>query len=144
MTENECLENIIKFCNKEKKKARWFDFKLHYISIEKIRLLKDYEKDANLSLPPELIFENARVGYYGIEFNNLLYKWSDICCLVIKTDTFPDEYEYNFIDGTRRTNKYIVFSLFNGEILQIKAAKGSRFSNLLGHFVEQYKLGIGK
>lgn len=141
MTEKECLNNIVKFCNKELKKTGWFIFNDHNISLERVRLLRDYEKAANLPLPVALMFENSRIDYEGIEFKNILYKWSDVCCVVIKNDTVPAEYG----EGSRfRVDQYIVFSLNNSEVFQIKVGKGGQYSNLLGHFIDQYKLGIGK
>lgn len=143
MTEKECLDKIIEFCNNELKKTGWFIFNDHNISIERVRLLKDYEKDANLPLPAELVFENARINYNGIEYKNSLYKWSDICCAVIKYDSRPADYG-EMGSGRFRIDKYIVFSLNNGEVFQIKVGTGEEYSNLLGHFIEQYKLGVNK
>jgi hypothetical protein len=141
VTEKECLNNIAKFCDKELKKTSWlFIFNDHDISLEKTRLLKDYEKDANLPLPSELVFENNRIDYIGIEYKNSPYKWSDICCVVIKHDTRPADIGERG-QGRFRTDKYIVFSLNNGNVFQIKVGTDEQYSNLLGHFIELYKLG---
>ena len=120
-----------------------FIFNDHDISLEKTRLLKDYEKDANLSLPSELVFENTRIDYIGIEYKNSLYKWSVICCVVVKHDTRPADIGEKG-HGRFRTDKYIVFSLNNGDVFQIKVGTGDQYSNLLGHFIELYKLGGNK
>src|SRR4051812_8425491 len=92
VTEKDCLDNIVKFCNKELRKTGWFIFNDHNVSLEKIRLLNDYEKDANFPLPAELSFESSRIDYHGIKHNTTQYKWSEISCLVIKNDTVPADY----------------------------------------------------
>lgn len=139
MEENECLDNIIKFCKREHKKSSWFIFNDNNISFEKVKLLNDYEKDANLPLPSELFLVRSKINHAGIELQNVLYKWSDICCIIIKEEVVPSDFgdpkEY-------RIDKYVVFSTNDWKIIELKVYKPEQYSNLLGHFIQQYKLGV--
>lgn len=139
MTEKECFEKIVKFCNKELKKTGWFIFNDHNVTLEKTRLLNDYEKEANLPLPLTLKFETACIDSSGIQLNGNFYKWADICTTVIKNDTVPTNFGE---EGRFRTDKYLVLCLYTGEVLQLKLDRADNFRNLLGHFIEQYKSGI--
>jgi hypothetical protein len=141
MTEKECLDNILNFCNNELKKMGWWIFNDHTITLEKTRLLEAYEKDANLPLPSVLYFNDGCIDHSGVTLNNVLYKWINMCCTVVKDDRRPTKGDET---GKFITDKYLVFSLHSGEILQIKMENTDQYRNLLIHFIEQYKLGMGK
>ncbi len=141
MTEKECLDNIVDFCNKDLKKKGWLIFNDHNVSLEKTRLLQDYEKDANFPLPPLLQFDDTRVDHNGINIENNCYKWSDICSTVIKYDRRPTKMSE---EGKFTTDTYLVFCLNSGEVLEVELGDVKQYRNLLVHYIEQYKLGISK
>lgn len=141
MTEKECLNNILTFCNNELKKMGWWIFNDHTITLEKTRLLEAYEKDANLALPSVLNFNDGLIDHSGVTLNNVLYKWTDMCCTVVKDDRRPTKGNET---GKFISDKYLVFCLHNGNIFQIKLENTDQYRNLLLHFIEQYKLGMGK
>lgn len=135
------MDKLVGFCNDELQKSGWFVFNDHHVSLETVRLLEDYEKEANFPLPAELRFYDALVSHRGIQVEENLYTWNDITCILVKSDTVPADYG-SF--ERFRTNKYLVFALKSGEIIQIKAEKPEQYSNLLGHFIELYRQGLTK
>ncbi|MBA3683363.1 MAG: hypothetical protein H0W73_19690 [Bacteroidetes bacterium] len=141
MTEKECLDNIVTFCNSELKKKSWLIFNDHTVTLDKTRLLQDYEKDANFPLPPLLQFEDTHVDHNGVKIENTLYKWSDICSTVVKYDRRATKMGE---EGKFITDNYLVFCLQTGKVIEVKLGDIRQYSNLLIHYIEQYKLGIGK
>lgn len=140
MTQEEAKENLLQHCDKIMKRAnrfRFFTDRGRKITLDITRILKDWEKDANLPLPTKLVFpDNANdftIDLSGITTRNNLIKWNGVVLTAIaKHDIQQNRREYE-------TEYYFICCLSNGDIIEKELGKIEKYSNLLGHFIEQYK-----
>lgn len=134
----ECIDRLIRYCIKMHRKRGWGIFNDHNISFQSVRLLEDFEREANLPLPPSLACENGSVNSDGIRRDKELHRWSEVSCVLIKSDSYPANYH----EMTRvRTDKYLVFSTQEGTIYEVRFQHPDHHRNLLGHFIEHYRMG---
>ncbi len=136
MTEDEGIEKLIEFCDAEIKKSGWWIFKDKKLTFAKTKLLKQYEREANLSLPESLQIQNVVFNNIGLTINGTLYQWNNIVATGIKTHAVP-------ISGIPewRFDEYFLFCLQNGKVIEFPLGDIKHLHGQLGHFVEQYKLG---
>ncbi len=140
MTKDEAKETLLQHCDKVMKRANRFSFftdRGRKITLAITRILKDWEKDANLPLPTQLVFpDNTNVitiDPNGITTRNGLIKWNDVVLTAIaKHHVQVSRREYE-------TEYYFICCLNNGDIIENELGNIEQYSNLLGHFIEQYK-----
>lgn len=140
MTIEKAREILLLHCDKKIKTANKLRFLTDQgldITLEITRVLKDYEKDANLLLPEKLCFpENSTtfiIDSKGVQSGNTLIKWDSIALTAIARHRIQEDLR-NF-----RNEHYFICCLANGDIIERQIDNIEKHSNLLGHFIELYK-----
>lgn len=101
--------------------------------------MEPYEKEANLPFRDELSFPHFIMNKKGLDFGDVLFKRNEIFGVAIKEETI-----YNSSSETRRYIRDLVFCTEDGKIHEYTLGDTSYLKNLLGHFIELYKLEFYK
>jgi hypothetical protein len=116
-------------------KSGWWIFNKRNIELSITRILKPYEKTANLPLPDKLNVQSLIIDKQGVWCQGDMILWTEICATGIKTETIYDR--------TAEMNIYLnhlLVCLNNGTLMQFSLGDISHLKGLLGHFIELYKL----
>lgn len=140
MTEKEAENILIRFCDSKVKNSGYWFFNRRKFYFNKTRLLKPYEREANLSLPKSLQVGNALFDNKGVTLNSKLYEWQSIISTGIICGNI-DYYDVKIADYNNKPDDYFVFCLENGDIIEAHLGDTRHLYNQLGHFLEQYKSG---
>ncbi|MES2591815.1 MAG: hypothetical protein V4608_08020 [Bacteroidota bacterium] len=137
MTKEEGTKKLIDYCDNQIKKSGFLIFNKKIIRIERTVLFEPWERIANLKLPPQLTFQqdinNLIIDLNGITLDQK-YNWSDISATAIKTE------EIVVSEDTSRYDKYLLFCLNNGVVIECKLGDIDKYHGQIGHFIEQYKM----
>jgi hypothetical protein len=137
MTKAEATKKLIEYCNDQVRKSGFLIFNKRDISVAPTRLFEQYERTANLKLPPKISFPKG-INWYTIDFNGIdlgrTYQWCDIAATAIKTEGIA------LTEDRTRYDRYLLICLNNGEILEKELGDIDEYHGQLGHFIEQYKM----
>lgn len=132
MTEKEGLTLLRQYVNAEQGRGGWWIFNDKNLSFTKTRLLKPYEREANLPLPASLQLEKVIFDHSGATIHSIPYQWKDMVATGIKTDPVIVIRKYRY-------DEYFLCCLQTGEVIEVFLGDITHLYGQLGHFIEQYK-----
>ena len=139
MTVEEARQKIIAYCDNEIKNSGFLGFDKNKLELEFTRILEPYMKEANLPLPDSLSFTNDLneivINSAGVKTSQILYAWLDIYMTAIKIHDISKH------EQKREYNSYLIMCLTNGNIIELELGNLEKYCGLVGHFIEQFKLG---
>jgi hypothetical protein len=140
MTPEEAKAKLVAYYkNKESKDPDWYRFISSVDLTTKIsitELLEPWQKNANLSLPENIdLGNNVVIDVNGVKSYMGSIAWKDIfMTAVAEQSTYSN-------DDVIKSEHFFVACLGDGRIFEAPVTNMNEYSNLLGHFIEQYKLG---
>jgi hypothetical protein len=138
MTENEAIDKLIHFRDEKIKQSGWWIFNRKKIGFARTKLLKPYEKDANLPLPASLLFGNAKLDRIGVTIEKKQYFWNEILATGITTE-YISYYDHKIYDNNYKPDEYLLIYLVVGNIIEVHLGDTRNLYGQLGNFIEQYK-----
>jgi hypothetical protein len=138
MTEDEAIKKLIQFRDEKIKQSGWWVFNRKQISFARTKLLKPYEKDANLPLPESLLIGKAILDKKGITIDKKLYLWKEILATGITTE-YIHYYDHKIHENNYKPDEYLLIYLFVGNIIEVHLGDTRHLYGQLGHFIEQFK-----
>ena len=134
------FESLLSYCDREINSFNKSSLFLYRKSIRVAltRTLESWEKNANLPLPDSIYFSkdglNFKIDKKGIHVNGNLTCWEKIGLTALAV---------HYIDGGRRecyALNYFMAYTHKGDIINQEIGDLEKYSNLCGHFIEQYKI----
>ncbi|MES2513181.1 MAG: hypothetical protein V4580_03520 [Bacteroidota bacterium] len=135
MTDNEAKIIIGDHVKQVSKNSSWWFLARRKFYLDFSALLEPYQKEANLPLPGHLEFPHFTMNNRGLDFGDFTYKWDEIFGTGIK-----EEELYNSSNESVYYRRHLIFCLEDGTIKEYMLGDTTYLRNLLGHFMEQYKL----
>ena len=124
---------------KKKEKPNWYSFLITRnltTTISITELLEPWQKEANLALPSNIELNGSFINEEGVKLPAQFVSWKDVfLTAVVQQST------YNGRRDKLKREYFFAGCLNNGETFEIAVTDIGKYSNLLGHFIEQYKQG---
>ena len=136
MTKDEARKALLNYCDKEIDNSGFWIFGKKKLDFESTKLMKQWEKTANIKLPEKLQFQGCVIDKNGIHIGKITHDWSDIIVTGIKTEIRPN---YLVETGQDIRIPYLLVYLKNGTILDLPLGDIGEYYGLIGHYIEQYK-----
>ncbi len=134
MTIKEGVEILYDKVDFQRRKNSWWIFNKRNIDLSITRILEPYEKKANFPLPEKIRLNDICIDKNGIKYKDDQIDWSEICVTGISTEKSKNSYEkFNYLEK-------LLICFHDGQTLEFDLGDTSKYRNLLGHFIELYKI----